>query len=423
MEHPTLRSPFPLSNSSLLPNRIGKAATSEALADRRTGEPSEALIRLYERWGRGGAGLLITGNVALDLDARTEPGNVVVHDRRFVDSLRLWASAAQAHGSQLFMQINHAGRQVSRRISNHPIAPSPIAVEGKGGIFAEPRALTENEILDLVQRFASAAEVAQEAGFAGVQIHAAHGYLISQFLSPLTNKRTDQWGGSAENRMRFLLQVIAAVRSRVGRSYPIAVKLNSADFQRGGFTEEESMKVVQALEHAGIDLLEISGGSYEKSAMMGEDSEQRESTRKREAYFLDYAERVRNVTKLPLMLTGGLRSAKAMNAVLASGAVDLIGMARPLIVQPDLPNALLQKDSTVARKVKTKLGVKLLDDMLQIVWYQAQLRRMGRGLEPRPTLGRWRALLGGFVRSYAFNPFALLIPRRPTRRITEESTA
>ena len=408
----SLASALELPCGATIPNRIAKAATSEALADRRSGEPTDRLARVYERWGQGGAGLLITGNVIVDSLGRTEPGNVVLDDGHAPKGLAAWARAAQAEGARLWMQINHAGRQTPRRINRRPVAPSPVTLRGFGGLFARPRPLDDDEIEALIARFAGAARLAQRAGFSGVEIHAAHGYLVSQFLSPLTNQRTDRWGGSAEARMQFLLAIVRAVRSSVGPTFPIGVKLNSADFQRGGFTEAESMAVVQALEHERIDLLEISGGSYEQSAMMGEDGQVRASTAQREAYFLDYARQVRARTKLPLLLTGGLRTAATMRQVVADGSVDMIGMARPMIVEPDLPRRLIEARAEGAVKVDTRTGVKMFDDMLQIVWYQAQLRRMAAGLAPDPDIGRWGPLASGFLRSYAFNPLALFLPAR-----------
>lgn len=425
----SLSQPLPLPCGVTIKNRIAKSATSEALADREHGAPTEQLVRLYERWGRGGAGLLITGNVAIADRGRTEPGNVVIRDDRDLEGLRRWAEAAQAHGSQLWMQLNHSGRQSPRRITSDPVAPSAVGLKGFNGLFATPRELDRDEIQRMIERFAVAAAVAKDAGFAGVQLHAAHGYLINQFLSPLSNRRTDDHGGSIANRMRMLLEVIRAVRGAVGPDYPIGVKLNSADFQRGGFDQDDSRAVAVALQREGIDLLEISGGNYEKSAMMGGEPEnrhhdeigersgsqpgERRSTREREAYFLQYAREIRSQVTLPLMLTGGMRTAATMAEVLDSGAVDVIGMGRPLTVEPDLPRTLLRDPAAAAVTVKTRLGIRLFDDMLQIVWFQAQLRRMARGLEPDPGLGRIRALLAGFFRNYAFNPLRLRGARSP----------
>lgn len=407
---------------TVIPNRIAKSATSEALADRQTGQPTQDLIRVYERWGQGGAGLLITGNVLVDLEGRTEPGNVVITDDRYLPDLKRWAEAAQANGAKLFMQINHAGRQTSRRISAEPVAPSAVPIRGFMGMFAKPRELDSREIRELIRRYASVAGLAQRAGFSGVQIHAAHGYLASQFLSPRTNLRNDEWGGDATKRRRFLIEIVRAVRAEVGADFPIAVKLNSADFQKGGFSEEESMAVVQALEAEGIDLLEISGGSYEQSAMMGSDGNVRESTRLREAYFLSYASKVRSLTKLPLLLTGGMRTAETMEQVLAEGHVDMVGMARPLFVETDLPARILAGKAASAVQVNTRVGIRLFDDILELVWYQAQLRRIARGLAPDTKLGRLGALVSGFFLSYAFNPLRLLARRKGTPLVPEQGS-
>ncbi len=394
-----LASPITLPSGATLPNRLAKAAMSEVLADRETGAPSDALIRVYERWGRGGAGLLITGNVMVDPGGRGEPGNVVVTDRRHLAALARWASAAQAHGARLWMQLNHAGRQSPRRLAREPVAPSAVPMQGFAGMFARPRALTEPEILAIIARFATAATVAQEAGFAGVQLHAAHGYLISQFLSPLTNRRTDAWGGDAARRMRFLLELVRAIRAAVGPAFPIGVKLNSADFQRGGFTIAEAMDVTRAL--AGIDLLEVSGGTYESPAMAG--VEQRQSTREREAYFLDYARQIRTVTALPIMLTGGMRSRAVMDDALASRAIDVVGLARPMTHTPDLPARLLDGSLAEAPSVQIRSRVKAIDGALQALWFQAQIHELARGREPDLALSRTAALWRGFTAS--FNPF------------------
>lgn len=392
-----LSQPLHLPSGASLPNRLAKAAMSEVLADAETGAPTDRLIRLYERWGRGGAGLLITGHVIVDRGGMGEPGNVVIEDDRHVSALRRWAEAAQAHGARLWMQLNHAGRQSPRRVVPQSVAPSAVPLRGFAGMFGLPRALTGDEIEALVGRFAGAAVVARDAGFAGIQVHAAHGYLISQFLSPRTNQRDDAWGGDLSGRMRFLLEIVRATRAAVGPSFPIGVKLNSADFQRGGFTTEEAMEVARALEVAGIDLLEVSGGNYESPAMSGGGelhAEARDSTREREAYFLDYARRIRAVTRVPLLLTGGMRTAATMADAIAGGAVDAVGLARPMAFEPDLPARLLA-GGEAATAVRVRSRVRQVNDLLQIFWYQSQLHAMGDGREPDPALGRWSALWHG----------------------------
>lgn len=394
---------LPLRAGAALPNRLVKAAMSEVLGDPLTGAPTDDLVRLYERWGRSGAGLLITGNVPVDRGGLVESGNVVIEDERHLAELRRWAEAAQAHGARLWMQLNHAGRQTPRRVVRQPVAPSPVALRGFGGMFARPRALADAEIRALVQRFAGAAAVARDAGFAGVQVHAAHGYLASQFLSPLTNTRDDEWGGDLAGRMRFLLEVVRAIRAAVGADFSVGVKLNSADFQRGGFTLAEAMEVAQALDSAGIDLLEVSGGSYESPAMMGGEQPARKRTREREAYFMEYAQRIRAVTRVPILLTGGMRTAGVMAEAVAGGAIDAVGLGRPMAVDPDLPRKLLD-GAERAESVHVRSRLRIIDNMLQIYWYQAQLQRMGRGHEPDPALGRWSGLWHGLRNSVLARP-------------------
>ena len=324
-----LNSPVEITPTTVARNRLFKSAMSEQLADRNNA-PTPDLIQLYTTWARGGTGVLVTGNVMIDRNALGEPRNVVLDEQSDPELFRRWAEAGTANDTQLWMQLNHPGKQIPNLISKEPVAPSAIPLEG--GLeksFNCPRALTEPEIEELVRRFAWAAARAKEWGFTGVQIHGAHGYLVNQFLSGHHNRRDDQWGGSLENRMRFLREIYRAIRTEVGEDFPIGVKLNSADFQRGGFSEEESMQVIQTLQADGLDLVEVSGGNYENPSMVG--ANVKESTLQREAYFLEYAEQARRLLDIPLVVTGGFRSAPAMNDALASGATDMIGLARPRI--------------------------------------------------------------------------------------------
>jgi len=389
--------PLPLACGVTLPNRLAKSALSEQLGDRHAG-PSEKLIRLYERWGRSGLGLISTGNVMVDRRALGEPANVVVEDDRHADALARWAGAAKAGGAVAIVQVNHPGRQSPRTLSPRPVAPSAVGLSGMGGLFGRPRALTVPQIDELVRRYAATARIVTEAGFDGVQLHGAHGYLISQFLSPLVNHRSDAYGGDAARRRRFLLELVAATRDAIGPSRVLSVKLNSADFQRGGFSEDESILVAHELERAGVDLLEISGGTYERAAMMG--LAQRESTRQREAYFLEFAERLRGSASIPLWVTGGFRSRDGMTDALWSGAVDVIGLGRPLAVDPEFPARLLAGEvDEVASITAKRMGVKQLDALAETVWYTTQLWRMGDGKEPatsRPAVvGVGHYLLAG----------------------------
>jgi len=367
---------------AVLKNRLGKSAMSENMGSRGY-TSNEKFNRLYSRWAEGGIGLLITGNVMVDSRALGEAHNVVI-ERGIQDSnLPLWAAAGKREGTHIWVQLNHPGKQSPKFLSKEPVAPSAIPLKKPlDRLFNTPRALSEAEILDLIARFAYAAKVCKESGFTGVQIHGAHGYLVSQFLSPIHNQRTDQWGGSLENRMRFVKEVYLAIRQAVGNDFPVGIKLNSADFQKGGFTQEDSMEVVKHLSELGMDLIEISGGTYEAPAMMG--AAQKETTKVREAYFLTYCEEVRKRVSCPLMLTGGFRSAEGMNAAMASGACDVIGVARSLAIKPDFPNQLLSGAPVTSQVKPLTTGWKFLDKTfpLEIIWYTDQLHLMGEGKNP-----------------------------------------
>jgi 2,4-dienoyl-CoA reductase-like NADH-dependent reductase (Old Yellow Enzyme family) len=382
-----------------IPNRLAKAAMSEQLANLKN-SPTSGLVHLYKEWALGGAGLIITGNVMIKRTALITARDVVIEDERDLLILSKWADAGKAAGGQIWMQINHPGRQSPRFLSPQPIAPSSISIHVVKKAFAQPRALTEKEIQNLVQDYALTAAIAKKAGFTGVQIHAAHGYLISQFLSPLTNQRYDSWGGTPKKRMRFLLEIFRTTRNSVGQNFPISVKLNSADFQRGGFSEEESMQVVQALEAEGVDLIEVSGGSYEKLAMVGVESfSQKESTRQREAYFLEYACKVRNLVSTPIMLTGGFRTSRAMISAVAEGSVDMIGLGRPLAVEPYLPRIILKEESThyMLKPLRTKIFTKNQLGFIELFWYTQQIQRIASGKKPShnrtPLMALFIALL------------------------------
>ncbi len=401
--HETLARPLDLPNGTKLRNRIAKSAMSEQLGSP-AHAPTEGLVHLYERLDKNGLGLSITGNVMIDRRHLGEPGNVVLEDERDGDLWKSWARAAQADGAQCWVQINHPGRQAPRFATKEPVAPSAVPLEGMGPAFAPPRALEEREIEEIVQRFARTAKLACDAGFAGVQIHGAHGYLVSQFLSPKVNRREDGWGGTEEKRRRFLLEVVRAVRAAVGGTKSVGLKLNSADFQRGGFSEEESMDVVRVLGDEKLDLLEISGGTYEQSPwQLGN---RHESTKKREAYFLDYAEKVRAIARMPLLLTGGFRSAAGMSEAITSGAVDVVGMARPLAVEPDLARRMLGGECERAIPIELATGIKKLDDFLEASWYQQQIQRMARGEAPDPGSCRVGAVIRGLVQAFTHKPRA-----------------
>jgi len=377
-----------LPNGTRLANRIAKSAMSENLSDKHHA-PTARLIKAYKRWSKSGTGLLITGNVMIDSKALGEPRNVVVEDEIDLDLLKEWAETSQGTDTHLWVQINHPGRQAMEQINSDLVAPSavPLRYGGRKKTTAKiPKALTEKEILEIIEGFARTAFILKKAGFTGVQIHGAHGYLVSQFLSPYTNIREDKWGGSIENRARFVIEIYRKIREKVGADFPIGIKLNSADFQKGGFSENESMEIIKMLSKEGIDLIEISGGTYEAPAMMGK---RKESTQKREAYFIDYIEKARKITTTPLMLTGGFRTASVMRDAVASDQVDIIGIARPLVVYPNLTNELFAKKRTDFTTNIQKTGVKAVDSGMNIIWYEAQIKRLGEGRQPKPNLSPW----------------------------------
>ena len=399
-----LGSGFTLKNGQEIKNRLFKSAMSEQLG-LRDHNPKPGLAKLYGRWADGGIGLSMTGNIMIDRGALGEPKNVVLDEKSDLTEFKKWATAGKKNGSHIWTQLNHPGKQIPNFIVDVPVAPSAIALtRGLEKGFNKPRALLEEEILVIIKKFATSAKLAKEVGFTGVQIHGAHGYLVSQFLSPRHNQREDQWGGSLENRMRFVLSIYHAIREQVGADFPIGIKLNSADFMKGGFTEEDSMQVVKTLADAGIDLIEISGGSYENPSMMGSDA--KKSTVQREAYFLDYAEKVRSLVDTPLVVTGGFRSAKAMQEALDSGATDFIGIARTTCVDPDFPNKLIA-DVNYKHQLKVlTTGKPAIDKMamLEITWYEAQLARMAKGKKPKANLSEWGVFFGTLFNAgiYAF---------------------
>ena len=370
-------------------NRLIKGAMSEALANT-AGQPNHLHFGLYQAWAKGGLGCAITGNVMVDIRAKNEPGVVVVESDRDLALLQQWANVGKQHGMVQLVQLSHPGRQCPKGLNKETVAPSAVPFSPMlATTFGTPRALREDEILDIIQRFATSAQVCEQAGFEGVQLHGAHGYLISQFLSPLTNKRQDQWGGSIENRMRFLLEVYTAVRKATSENFIISVKLNSADFQRGGISEEDVVTVFKAIDDAGIDLIEISGGSYEAPAMAGAKEDKRKaSTIAREAYFLDFAEKIRKQVKCHLMVTGGFRTVEGMNAALDSGACEFVGIARPFAVETDLANRLIAGQDVRYGVDKIKTGIPMVDKMaiMEIIWYAAQFKSIGEGKQPNPKL-------------------------------------
>ncbi|AYA02483.1 NADH:flavin oxidoreductase/NADH oxidase family protein [Acinetobacter sp. WCHAc010034] len=383
-----LAEPIQIRNT-LFKNRIIKGAMSEALANP-AGQPNHLHFGLYQAWAQGGLGCAISGNVMVDIRAKNEPGVVAIESERDLALLRQWAEIGKKHGMVQLIQLSHPGRQCPKGLNRETVAPSAVPFSPMlATTFGTPRELREDEILDIIQRFANAAKICEKAGFEGVQLHGAHGYLISQFLSPLTNKRQDKWGGSVENRMRFLLEAYTAVRAATSDNFIISVKLNSADFQRGGISEEDVVAVFKAIDAAGIDLIEVSGGTYEAPAMAGAKEDRRKaSTIAREAYFLDFAAMIRKEVSCRLMVTGGFRTAAGMNAALDSGACDFIGIARPFAVEIDLAKRLMAGQDVRYGVDKIKTGIPMVDKMaiMEIIWYAAQFKAIGEGRQPNPRL-------------------------------------
>ncbi|SDO86378.1 2,4-dienoyl-CoA reductase [Pseudomonas arsenicoxydans] len=380
-----------LPNGQTLGNRIAKAAMEENLADARQA-PSKALFQLYQAWAEGEAGLLLTGNVMIDRRAMTGPGGVVLEDERDLARFREWATIGRSGGAQFWMQLNHPGRQTMANLGQQALAPSAVALDlgSFSKMFAEPRPMSESDIAEVIQRFAISAALAEKAGFTGVQIHAAHGYLISQFLSPLTNRRTDRWGGTLENRARLLLAVVSAVRLAVSPQFCVAVKLNSADFQRGGFDADDARQVIQWLNDQPIDLLELSGGSYEAPAMQGEARDGR--TLAREAYFLEMAGELATVARMPVMVTGGIRRLAIVEQVLDSG-IAMAGIGTALALEPQLVKHWRKGQNSHPQLPPIRWKRKPLAALASLAVVKFQLQRLSRGRKPRPDVSAVWALI------------------------------
>lgn len=415
-----IEQPLDLPCGARLPNRLCKAAMTEQLA----GPENHADGRhatLYKAWAGSGCGLLLTGNVLVDRMCLESPGNVaIVGDQppEHLAALRAMSAAAKSQGAAVWMQISHAGRQTPKIVNPEPVSASDIQLDLPGAQFGKPRAMTGEEIVRTIAAFAHAAKTAQDTGFDGVQVHGAHGYLISQFLSPRSNLRTDEWGGSLENRARFLLETVDAVRAAVGPKFAVGVKLNSADFQQGGFSFEECMQVVDWLNDKSVDLLEISGGNYEQPKLLGIEGIQaaeaqpvRESSKAREAYFVDYAAMVRERAKMPVMATGGFRSKLAMEETVSGNMADMIGIGAPLCSDPEGTAKLLAGEiDRLENHAKTmRLGpgflgpnsgvgiIKMVNALGQQAWNYLAIEAMAEGRKPPKGKG----LLSSFMKHQA----------------------
>jgi len=398
---------FTLPCGQVIKNRICKAAMTERIA-KGNNLAHQGHVNLYHTWAEGDIGILLTGNVMVDQKNLEGPANVVIDSDNYkdhLDVLRDWSEAGTKDNTQLWMQISHAGRQTPGEINASPMAPSDVELKIPGRNYGVPKPMSEEEILDVIDRFVFTAKIARETGFTGVQFHSAHGYLLSEFLSPDINLRNDAWGGSLENRSRIHLEIIKKCRAEVGEDFPISMKLNSADFQKGGFTENESIQVAKILEEAGLDLLEISGGTYEQPKLIGADqisinpdrSEiRRESTIAREAYFLEYAKNIREAVSLPLMVTGGFRSKDGIEKALQSNICQIVGVGRPLCADPHCIKKMINGKLEVLPAFEKTLSlgpwifspsspitlIQVINAFGAMAWFYQQIKRMADGLMP-----------------------------------------
>lgn len=387
-----LFTPITLPNGTTIKNRFFKSAMSEGMGTKNF-QPKRNIATLYKRWAEGGTGLIITGNIMVDPKGTAEPGNIVFDKNSNMEILKNWANQGQQHGAKVMVQLNHPGKQVPKTIAKETVAPSAVSLgDGLNKLFSTPRALTTSEVEELVQKFITSAKITKEAGFSGVQIHAAHGYLISQFLSPHDNRRTDKYGGSLENRMRFLKEIYLGMREELGRDFPIGIKINSTDFKEDGLTEEDSLETIVELANLGLDFVEISGGTYERPAMMGATSK---STN--QVFFAEYSKKLKQKIDIPVVVTGGIRSINAMNTLLNNNTTDFIGIARPLTIDPNIPNKIKQGTYTIVETTRVSTGVKKLDkvfgSLLGIVYYQVLMQNIAKGKEPKATKNAWPSLI------------------------------
>ncbi len=412
-----MNSSFTLPCGQVVKNRICKAAMTERIA-KGNNLAHQGHINLYRKWAEGNIGILLTGNVMIDRNNMEGPANVVIDAQNYmdhIDELKNWSSVGTQNNTQLWMQISHAGRQTPGEINSSPSAPSDVQLKIPGRSYGIPKPMSEEEILDVIERFVFTAKIARETGFTGVQFHSAHGYLLSEFLSPDINTRDDAWGGSLENRSRMHLEIIKKCRAEVGEDFPISMKLNSADFQKGGFSENESIEVAKILEDAGLDLLEISGGTYEQPKLIGADhisinperSEiRRESTIAREAYFLEYADQIRKAVSMPLMVTGGFRTKEGIENALRSNICQIVGVGRPLCADPLCIKKMIDGELEILPSVEKtlSLGPWLLSSsspikLIQVInafgamaWCYQQIKRMADGLMPNNDQKLFNAL-------------------------------
>ena len=396
MRNPVFTS-FTLPSGLVLKNRIAKAAMEENLAQEDQ-TPSQALKNVYSAWAKGGTGLIITGNVMVDHLAMTGPGGLVLEQSTDITAFAELARLSKQNNCKVVMQINHPGRQVFKKMGGKALSASSIALNmGKHShLFGVPKAMTQTDIDDVITRFTQTALQAEKAGFNGVQIHAAHGYLLAQFLSPLTNKRDDKWGGSLQNRARLLLEITRSIKAVCSPTFSVSVKLNSADFQRGGFEPSDAQVVVDLLNELNVDFVELSGGSYEAPAMQGKTGDER--TLAREAYFLEFAKAISHRSSIPIMTTGGISRLSIANNVIESG-VALVGIATALAYQPNLPNKWQNEPLQLAVLPSVTWQDKTLAGLATMALVKRQIRRLGQGKSVKTNASPIFTLISDQLRS------------------------
>lgn len=407
-----LTDPLELPCGLALANRLARAAMTEGIADRRN-DPGERHVRLYAANARGGAGLVLTGNAMVDRRHLERARNVVIDAATDEAALRRWARSAA--GAPTLVQLSHPGRQVNRYVQPHPVAPSDGPAVRIAGAFGRPRALTLAEIAEVRARFVDAAARVVGAGFPGVQIHGAHGYLVSSFLDPEQNRRTDAYGGDLGGRARLLLEILEGMRAALPAEAAVAVKLDARDG-----ADAELAALGRRLEAGGIDLIEISGGSYERPLMAGYDERGEELHPEHESPFWNAAAAVSAAVRAPVMLTGGFRTRAEVDRALAAGVCDIVGVGRPLAVHPDLAGRFVRGETDVLDRPGPRLGGpapvrRLLGAAAGTGWHRIQLARTAAG---RPPLLRYPALLAAI--DYTSVDWAqALLARRARLRLAE----
>ena len=371
-------SAFKFKCGKTIKNRIVKGALAEFYAEAEEGgDYLEFHNTLYKRWADGGAGMLLTGHVFVDRDTKGAIQDPVLDEKSSIDTFKKVAECCKSTGCLGVVQLNHPGRQAFFSRGDNTFSPSEVPLTGPMAAGCKPpKALTEAQILDIIAKFVRSADLCKTAGFDGVELHCAHGFLLSSFLSSIANVREDKWGGSTENRSRIIMEIIKQVREKLGPEMIVGIKINSSDFQKGGLTEEECTEVLKALDaNPLLDFIELSGGSFESPKMMESAVPMKESTKLREGFFIEFAAKLTAVvTKIPIMITGGLRSLEGMQKALEVG-VSLIGVARPFCYDPDWCNKMLKGEIT-------SVIDKTLDPAQNIPFHIAQINRIGKGLEP-----------------------------------------